>query len=173
MNNRQDTNDQNIKDQNVDVNDQDLNEYDAVEKVADNQNLIDCYQIQVDNDNNCSPVYLGKYPEVPLPVHQIFKFKKYRLHVVTYVLTDDEIENNIFKIVGVNVFRQNRKNSLCSLDLALNPDKNGYQLLFNDHATNESNIVEKIEKFPGKDLILEYIINKAFEDPVKSRLLDR
>lgn len=147
------------------------NEYDTIEQVAEDQNLIDCYQIQVDEDNNCTPVYLGKYPEIPLPVHQIFKYKKYRLHVVTYVLSDSEIGNNLFKIVGVNIFRQNRKNSLCSLDLVLNPDKNGYQLLFNDHMTNESNIVENLEKFPGKDNVLEYIVNKAFQDPVKSRLL--
>ncbi len=147
------------------------NEFNAIDKVAENQNLIDCYQIQVDDVNNSSPVYLGKYPDVPLPVHRIFKFKKYRLHLVTYVLTNDEIENSIFKIVGVNVFRQNRKNSICSLDLVLSPDKNSYQLLFNDHVTNESNIVENLEKFPGKDDVLEYITKKAFDDPVKSILL--
>lgn len=152
--------------------DNEVNEYGTVDKVAENQNLIDCYQIQVDKDNNCSPVYLGKYPDVPLPVHKIFKLKKYRLHLVTYVLTEDEIENKLFKIVGVNVFRQNRNNSICSLDLVLSSDKKSYQLLFNDHVTNESKVVENIEKFPGKDDVLEYITIKAFEDPVKSRLLD-
>lgn len=147
------------------------NEYGTIDQVAKNQNLIDCYQMQVDKENKCSPVYLGKYPDVPLPVHRILKYKKYKLHLVTYVLTEDEIENKLFKIVGVNVFRQNRKNSLCSLDLVLNPDRNGYQLLFNDHLTNGSSIVENLEKIPDENNMLEYITTKAFEDPVKSILL--
>jgi hypothetical protein len=152
--------------------DHDEHEFDTIDNIANNQNLINCYQIQVDDNNNCVPVYLGKYPEVPLPVHRIIKFKKYRLHLVTYVLTEEEIQNKLFKMVGVNVFRQNRKNSLCSLDFVMGPDMIDYQLLFNDHSTNETKLVEKLEKFPGKDGILEYVTTKAFEDPVKSKLLN-
>lgn len=147
------------------------NEFSTIDQLADTQNLIDCYQIQVDENNQCSPVFLGKYPEIPLPVNRILHYKKYVLHVVTYVLTAEEIKEKLFKIVGVNIFRQNRKNSLFSLDLILNDEKQIYQLLFNDHVTNETQIVENLKEFPGKDKILEYVIIKSFEEPVKSRLL--
>ena len=61
---------------------------------------------------------------------------------------------------------------MCSLDFVMGPDRNEYQLLFNDHSTNETKLVEKLEKFPGKESILEYVTTKAFEDPVKSKLLN-
>ncbi len=157
-------------DDNDDENDKE-NEFGTIDEIANNQNLIDCYQIQVDDENNCSPVHLGKYPDIPLPVNRILKYKKYQLHVVTYVLTDDEIKNKLFKIVGVNVFRRNRKNSLCSLDLIMNDEIKNYQLIFNNHKDNTTQIVENLEKFPGKNHVLEYVINKVFEDPVKSILL--
>lgn len=150
---------------------QDTEEFQTVDDLGNNQKLINCYQIQVDENNACKPVHLGMYPDVPLPVNRIIKYKKYDLHVVTYVLTEDEIRDKLFKIVGVNVFRRNRKSSLCSLDLVMNDEKGNYQLLFNDHKANTSTVVENLEKFPGKDIILGYIINKAFDDPLKSILI--
>lgn len=152
----------------VEGNDQDFY---TVDQLADDQGLINCYQMQVDDNNDCNPVNLGKYPDVPLPVNKIIKYKKYMLHVVTYVLTEDEVKNKLFKIVGVNVFRANRKNSLCSLDLVKNESMGNYQLLFNDHRNNTTQVVENIEKFPGKTKVLDYIIKKAFDDPVKSYLV--
>lgn len=146
-------------------------EFRTVDELADQQNFVDCYQIQVDDNNDCKPIHLGKYPDIPLPVNKIIKYKKYLLHIVTYVLTKEEIDQKLYKIVGVNVFRQNRKNSKCSLDLVMNAEKNNYQLLFCDHQSNKVSIVENLEKFPGKDKVLEYIITKAFEDPLKSVLL--
>lgn len=146
-------------------------EFHTVDELANNQKLINCYQIQVDEDNKCKPVHLGMYPDVPLPVNQIIKYKKYNLHVVTYVLTEEEVKDKLFKIVGVNVFRQNRKTSLCSLDLVMNEEKGNYQLLFNDHKKNTTKVVENLEKFPGKDKVLGYVINKAFENPVKQILV--
>lgn len=160
---------------NVDT-EKDMDEFETVEQLALKQNLIDCYQMQVDKNNECHPVHLGKYPDVPLPVNHIIKYKKYILHYVTYVLTDEEIKNKLFKIIGVNVFRQNRNSSMCSLDLVKNGDSKDnevgkYQLLFNDHKNNKSIVVENLEKFPGKDKALAYIINKTFEDPLKSVLV--
>jgi len=146
-------------------------DFHTVDELANNQKLINCYQIQVDENNTCNVVHLGMYPDVPLPVNKIINYKKHNLHVVTYVLTEDEVKDKLFKIVGVNVFRQNRKSSLCSLDLVMNEEKGNYQLLFNDHKKNITKVVENLEKFPGKDNVLEYIINKAFEDPVKQILV--
>jgi hypothetical protein len=143
----------------------------TINQMADNQKLVNCYQMQVDDNNECFPVQLGWYPDVPLPVNRIIKYKKYMLHLVTYVLTEDEIQNKLFKIVGVNVFRANRKNSLCSLDFVKNEEQSNYQLLFNDHKNNTTKVVENVEKFPGKDRVLEYVFNKVFETPVKSILI--
>jgi hypothetical protein len=150
---------------------QDNDEFETVDQLADRQGLIDCYQMQVDKDNECHPVHLGKYPDVPLPVNHILKYKKYILNYVTYVLTEDEIKNNLFKIIGVNVFRQNRRSSMCSLDLVKDGETGKYQLLFNDHKNNKTLVVENLEKFPGKEKALAYIINKSFEEPLKSVLI--
>lgn len=149
---------------------EEIDEFETVDKLADQQNLIDCYQMQVDKNNECHPVHLGKYPDVPLPVNHVLKYKKYNLHYVTYVLTKDEVENKLFKIIGVNVFRQNRKASMCSLDLVKDGESGRYQLLFNDHKNNKTLVVENLEKFPGKDKALSYILSKSFEDPLKSVL---
>lgn len=130
-----------------------------------------CYQIQVDDKDLCSPVYLGNYADVPMPVHKIIRYKNYNLHVVTYILTEDEIKNKLFKLVGVNVFKQDKKNSLCSLDLIFDTVTETYQLIFNDHRDNITTLVEKLEKFPGKDNILSYVINKSFEEPLKSIII--
>jgi hypothetical protein len=163
-------------------------EFTTVDELADKHGLINCYQIQVDDANNCKPVFLGSYPDVPLPVHKILQYKKYNLHAVTYILTEQEIRDKLFKIVGVNVFRRNRKNSVCSLDLVMVDENNfvggnigaisskvlrntKYQLIFNDHVKNTSIVVENLEKFPGKDQVLEYVIVRSFEDPVKAFLL--
>jgi hypothetical protein len=144
----------------------------TVDDLTKSQNLIPCYQMQVNDNNVCSPAYLGMYPDVPLVVSKIINYNNHNLHVVTYVLTKEEIENKLYKIVGVNIFKENKRNSLYSLDLVMNEDENGqYQLLFNDHKKNTTTVVENLEKFPGKDKILDYIIKKTFEDPLKSILI--
>ena len=148
------------------INDDSDKDFVTIDQMADNQKLINCYQMQVDDNNECFPVQLGWYPDVPLPVNHVLKYKKYMLHVVTYVLTEDEVQNKLFKIVGVNIFRGNRKNSMCSLDFVKNEEQSNYQLLFNDHKNNTTKVVENVEKFPGKAKVLEYVLNKVFENPV-------
>lgn len=146
--------------------------FSTVDELANSQNLIACYQMQVDNNGVCAPVYLGRYPDVPLPVNKALKFGDHQLHIVTYVLTEDEVKNKLYKIVGVNVFENNKRNSKCSLDLIMNDEKGTYQLLFNDHHNNTSHVVENLEKFPDKKHVLDYVITKAFsEEPLKSILL--
>lgn len=147
-------------------------EFQTIDKLADSSGLIDCFQIQIDESNVCKPVFLGAYPEVPLPVNKVIEYKKFVLHVVTYVLTKEEIDEGLYKIVGVNVFKKKEIESLCSLDLVMNKKTGRYQLLFNDHKKYTTDVVETLDKFPGVDKVLEYIIRKAFENPLKKILVN-
>lgn len=149
----------------------DNDEFITVDQLADNQKLIGCYQIQVDDNNDCRPVYLGKYPDVPLPVNKVIKYNNHSLIVVTYVLTEEEIKHGLYKIVGVNVFKQNDKNSKYSLDLIMNDKNKNYQIILNDHDKQTTDVIENIEKFPDRNKVIEYIIRKSFEESVISRLL--
>lgn len=144
----------------------------TIDTLASEQKMINCYQMQADDNNRCNAIFLGKYQEVPLPINKIIEYNNHVLNVVTYILTDEDLNNKIYKIVGVYVFRKNEKDSLCSLDLCLNDKKDCYVLMFNDHEKNTSRVVKKLEKFPGRDNVLEYIISKSFEDPLKSILLN-
>ena len=146
-------------------------DFKSIDELTQEQQFIDCYQMQLDDKNICNHVYLGKYLEIPLPVHKIINFNNHKLHVVSYILSDDDIKNKIYKIVGVNVFEKDKTDSLCSIDLVKHPDNNSYQILYCDHVNKTVHEVENIETFPDKDKVLEYIITKAFEEPVKSILL--
>jgi hypothetical protein len=144
-------------------------EFDSIEKVADKQKLINCYQMQI-IDDICKPVNLGFYPELPLPVNKVIKYNNYVLNIVTYILSHDEVIKKLFKIIGIMVFKIDKKESICSLDLILN-EKNVFQLIFNDHGDNTTKIIETLDKIPKKENLLEYIIEKAFEEPIRSIIL--
>ena len=191
INNVDDTNDTNDTDNVDDTNDietiDDTNDTnDTIDDTNDDLKTLDaltnelhkCYQIQVDDDGICKPVLMGKYREIPLPINKKIKYKKYILYVVTYILTQEEIDKKIYKIIGVNLIRRNRKKSICSLDLTFNVNLNRLELLFCDHKKepNDPEAVRTIEiltKFPKKDKVVEYIIEKAFDEPIKSILLRR
>jgi phosphomevalonate kinase len=127
--------------------------------------------MQLDDEDICSPVYLGKYIDVPLPVHKTINYNNHNLHIVSYVLTDDDIKDKIYKMVGVNVFEKDKTNSLCSLDLAKHPDNNSYQLIYSNHKDRTVKVIKNIEKFPGREKVLEYVLEQTFEEPIKSILL--
>lgn len=146
----------------------DTEEFMSVDKMAIEQHLINCYQMQPDDNNNCVPVYLGKYPDIPLPVNKIFNFNNYLFVVVTYVLTEDEIEKGLYKIVGVNIFDENNKNSLYSIDLIKKNDI--YQIIFNNNDKGTTDVIENLKGFPDRDHILEYVIKKSFEESIISKL---
>ena len=144
-------------------------DYETIENIANNQKLINCYQMQIENDT-CIPVNLGFYPELPLPINKIIKYDNYNLHIVTYILSHDEVIKKLFKIVGVMVFKSSSVKSICSLDLIIN-DKNEFQLIFNDHDNNTTKIIETLKAVPKKEELLEYIIERAFDEPIRSILL--
>jgi len=145
-------------------------EFKKVDELADSTGLIDCYQIQVENDGKFKPVLLGKYPDVPLPVNFSIKSPndKHRLYCVTYIMTSDEIKNKLFKIVGIVVFKDNE--SVSSLDMVVN-ENNEYQYILNDHKKNESKFIRKIDKFPPKDKVLEVLVQEAFKEDIVNKLL--
>ena len=93
------------------------------------------------------------------------------LNVFNVILTEKEIKNKLFKILGVNVFRRNRKSSMCSLDIVKDGVTEKYQLVFSDHKNKKSIIVENLDKFPDKEKALAFVINKSFEEPLKSILI--
>tara|TARA_B110000908_G_C10091273_1_gene374127 strand:+ start:350 stop:799 length:450 start_codon:yes stop_codon:yes gene_type:complete len=148
-----------------------MSEYKTIDELSNEQNFTDCYQMQLDEKDICSPVYLGKYIDVPLPVHKIINYNNHKLHVVSYVLTGGDVKDKIYKMVGVNVFENDKTESMCSLDLVKHPDKNSYQLIFSDHKDRTVKVVKNIEKFPGREKVLDYILEQTFEEPVKSILL--
>jgi hypothetical protein len=148
-----------------------MSEYITIDELAKGQNFTDCYQMQLDDEDICSPVYLGKYIDVPLPVHKTINYNNHNLHIVSYVLTDDDIKDKIYKMVGVNVFEKDKTNSLCSLDLAKHPDNNSYQLIYSNHKDRTVKVIKNIEKFPGREKVLEYVLEQTFEEPIKSILL--
>jgi hypothetical protein len=150
------------------MSEQNKSEFQTVDELANNQKLIKIYQIQVNDASEGVPVFLGMYPDVPLPINKILNYKNHNLHIVTYVMTESEIKENIYKIIGINIFEKGNKSSLCSLDLTYNPVLKQFELVFSDHVKKTLEVVEKLEKFPGKENVMEYILEKVFEDPIKS-----
>jgi len=147
--------------------------------------LTKCYQIQVDKDGVANPVYIGSYKDIPLVTHTTILYdqskeamknkskpnkNKYRIHVVTYVLPEDAIQNKIYKIVGLIVQKNEDTESLASLDMRYNTLNKKYEYIFCDHKTDEVTVVKSL-KFPGADNVLKSIMNQIFEEPLKSVLL--
>ena len=150
--------------------------------------LTKCYQIQVDKDGVANPVYIGSYKDIPLVTHTTILYdqskesmknkptgakpskNKYRIHVVTYVLPEDAIQNKIYKIVGLIIQQNEDAESLASLDMRYNTSNKKYEYIFCDHKTDEVTVVKSI-KFPGADNVLKSVMNQIFEEPLKSVLL--
>ena len=68
------------------------------------------------------------------------------------------------------VFKSSSVESICSLDLIMN-DKKEFQLIFNDHGSNTTKIIETLITIPKREELLEYIIEKSFNEPIRSILL--
>ena len=175
-----------------DANTSDVNTKTAVDDLVNiddiSGDLTKCYQIQVDKDGIPKPVYIGSYKDIPLVTHTTVLYdqskeamknkpnnekpgkNKYRIHVVTYVLPEDAIQNKIYKIVGLIVQKNEDTESLVSLDMRYNTSNKKYEFIFCDHKTDEVTVVKSI-KFPGADNVLKSIMDQIFEEPLKSVLL--
>jgi lipopolysaccharide export LptBFGC system permease protein LptF len=148
-----------------------LNEFKTIGELSKEQKLIPCYQMQLEKDTQkCKPVLLGNYPEIPLIINKQIEHDKYILNVVTYVLTEEEVKNKIFKIVGVMIFEDNGNDSnesISSVDLIMNDDNGEYELILNDHKTNKTIVLEKLETFPKKNEVLDMLVSRVFHDSIK------
>ena len=140
-------------------------EYQSIECLAKSQNLINCYQIQV-TDGKGVPVFIGSYAkdDIPVPINQRIKFNDHILHVITHVLTQEEFDARIFKIIGIISIDSTNKHQH-SLDLIIGSD-NKYYLTIDDC------MVENVELCPSKEEIIEYMITKSFADPYKKILFN-
>jgi hypothetical protein len=145
----------------------DTNLYSTINKFA-SDGLISCYQIQPCEEKKCKPVFIGKYESIPLITHKIIHHENYKMHIITYLLTDEDIKNKIYKIMGIVVFDKEKNDSDHSLDLSFNPDNEKYDLIYSNHKIQNTDIIESLEKLP--DDIINYIINSFFMSSLKKLL---
>ena len=165
-------------------------EFVNIDKVSDKLQKV--YQIQVSDDGQkVSPIYIGSYDEIPLVSHttilydqskdlvltneKISKSKPsdiYRIHIVTYLLPEESIKNKLYNIVGAIIQKNKQKDSTHSLDLRYDVDKKHFEYVFTDHSDpSKTKVVEILKSFPGSDDVLEDLISRIFQDPIKSIIL--
>jgi hypothetical protein len=120
----------------------------------DNHELTKCFQIQI-KDNKVVPVYLGEYHEIPVPVNKVLKYNKNKLIVVTYILTEEEIDEKLFKLLGIVIVKEGTEKSGHSIDLIYSDDK--LQIILVDHKNKKDYITLKVfDQFPkNEDMISE------------------
>jgi len=137
--------------------------------------LIKCYQMQIDDNEDCVPVYIGEYPEVPTPLLKIIKHEEYVIHIVCYILTEKEVENKNYNIVGAIIFKNNNdtnensddfkkqekyENSICSLDLVYENKK--YRLYYCDHENKKEEKIKTIDGKLKRDDVVPLLIDGVF-----------
>lgn len=189
---------------------EDGNHYEDVFVTPDEvcDDLIECYQIQIDNEGP-EARYIGSFKNVPLIVHTTINYdqnkvfikdkkiieldkdneskynnskydnskydnskdnnKIYKIHVVTYVITKEDVAKKLYKIVGLMVQTVgNDAVCFCSLELRYNSTTKTYEYIFCDHISEIDRLIDTVPVFPGVDKILPNIVEKIFEDPILS-----
>jgi len=142
--------------------------YSTINKLA-NDNLISCYQIQPCKTNKCVPVFIGTFETIPIYTHKILHHNNYKLHIITYILTVDEVKNKDYKILGVVVFKNNDETSKYSVDISYDNEIKQYQVTYNHHKKQTTNILNTIDTLDNKNII-EYIMEQLFASPLKNKL---
>lgn len=162
--------------------------------------LVKCYQIQVNEEGKATPIYIGSFKDIPLVTHTTILYDQnkdmlnmnnkkivndsrknngkknnnkniYRIHVSTYIMPEDAIENKIYKLVGLIVQKNKNPESIASLDLRFNTQNNKYEYIYCDHVKDTVIVAKTLEKFPGIDNILNHLMEQMFEDPLKKLIL--
>jgi hypothetical protein len=95
----------------------------------------------------------------------------YRIHIVTYIMPEESIENEIYKIVGMVVQKNKKPESIASLDLRFNTKNNKFEYIYCDHIKDTVDVVSTLEKFSGTNDILNNLMERMFEDPMKKLIL--
>lgn len=99
------------------------------------------------------------------------KMNIYKIHLTTYIMPEESIQNNIYKMVGLIIQKNKDQNSLASLDLRYNISNEKFEYIYCDHTKDTVEVVETLEKFPGTDNVLPELMERIFEDPIKSIIL--
>ena len=161
---------------NIEDNEKDVSEFISVDDLT--KELLTCYQMQLDDEGSCKPVFLGKYHEIPLPVSKVMEYKKYKLMFVTYILTQEEIDQKLYKIVGINIFRNGRSSSAYSLDFVYDDETKKFNLIFCEHNEGEGSfdkqnweVIQTLDNLPEREKIMNHLAEYIFKDPVKGILL--
>jgi hypothetical protein len=95
----------------------------------------------------------------------------YKIHIVTYIMPEESIQNDIYKMVGLIIQKNKDQTSLASLDLRYNTLNNKFEYIYCDHSKDTVELVEILSEFPGQDNVLPHLMDKIFEDPIKSIIL--
>jgi len=95
----------------------------------------------------------------------------YRIHVVTYVMPQEAIDNKIYKIVGLIVQKNKNPESVASLDLRFNDENGKFEYIYCDHNKDSVEVYKTLEKFPDNNDVLKNLVEQMFEGPIKDLIL--
>lgn len=126
---------------------------------------IACYQMQYnENDMKHNHIFIGRYKEVPLHIIKIFKYHDYICNIISYILTSEEIEAKIFKIIGLMITRPEMDEVMYCYDFVYNQQEHGYQLIWCDCAENNHRIIERMDRFPGNQLMIDVMMESFIKN---------
>lgn len=176
--------------------DSDYSDLDQIDMLA--SNLTKCYQIQ--DLSNPKPVYIGSYEDIPLLTHIILNYdgkqdrlrvfdkasnqtntmedalnqkgrNRYKIHASTYILPEESVKSQVYKIAGLIIQKNDSDISTSSLDLTFNAKNKQYEYVFCDHVNNSTKTVETLNRYPNMQEVIPNLMEKIFEEPVKSIIL--
>ena len=177
-------------------NDSSYSDLDQIDAIA--SNLTKCYQIQ--DLSNPKPVYIGSYEDIPLLTHIILNYdgkqdrlnvfdkasnqtntmedalnqrgrNKYKIHASTYILPEESVKSQVYKIAGLIIQKNDEDVSTSSLDLTFNVKTKQYEYVWCDHLNNSTEVIETLDKYPNMQEVIPNLMEKVFEEPVKSIIL--
>ena len=164
-------------------------EFINIDKASDN--LQKAYQIQVLDDGRVRPMYIGSYEKIPIVIHDTILYDQskdivlskektingkskdiYRIHIVTFLLSEQSVKSGEYDLVGAVIMKNDVEHPTHSLILNYNTNKKKFRYIFNNYLDlSIPKIIEVLDKFPGKDKVLEDLVERVFQEPVKSVIL--
>lgn len=142
------------------------------EYVSVNKNKLQkCYQVQI-KDGKMESVFLGEYHEIPVPVVKALQYKNKKLLVITYILTQEEINDKLFKILGLVILDKDSNESSRSVDLIYNDAISKLQLILVDHKNKESKpeVLKTLEEFPKNEDMISALMDCLLDTRVLNLL---
>lgn len=102
--------------------------------------------------------FIGKYKEIPVHIIDRFDHNEYKCQIVSYLLTKEEIDEKIYRIVGILVEKDN--NIISSYDMIYCKDDSIYQYIVYDilDGSMRESVKESFENYPSNDLLIERLL---------------